>query len=352
MGNSTFLVGVNYVSAFHEYSPKFTNDTILRRDFSRFRQDGINLVVLGLYWYRLEGDTQGSYNGTRSILGDYGDIFLSDVKHVIGIAHKFNLKVLIDIHTIWGDDGLWSTPNYVVDPVTGKNDALAVVRSPVVREAFLNMFSHTVKYLAGTPGIWAWSLLNEPWYWPHQLPSPYSSINQEENFVTLIKNLSSMVKEYDGRPVTVKFVAGNVYNDSSGEPQINDIFVDDWHWDRRIFSAVDFIGFDAYIPIYSQLVQKWENMIAENVKGSIEGGKPVFMTEFGYTSDNSGLQATNYEDMVRFFKTLPVDGWTTWFWRCDWITDNLPIGKGYNLCASAAGDPRPAYYEMLRHFTE
>ncbi len=349
MGNSSFLAGLNYDSAFHWYSAQFTNDSVLRRDFSRFHQDGINLVELGLYWYRLEGDTQGDYNGTRSALGDYGDIFLGHVKHVISIARDYGLKVLVDIHTVWGVDGIWATPKYVADPVTGNSDTLAIVRSPAMREAFPNMFTHTVRYLAGTPGIWAWALLNEPWYYPHQLPPPFEGIDQEGNFATLIQNMSSMVRENDGRPVTVKFGSVNAFNDTAGEPQVGNIFVDDWHWDRRVLGSLDFLSFDTYIPPYPQLVQKWENITAGDVLGSAQKGKPVIITEFGYTSNDNNLQEANFRTMVDLFKSLPLDGWTAWEWRCDWVSDNVPIGEGYNRCASAGGTPRPAYYEIMNH---
>jgi len=55
--------GVNYLSLYHMYSSDYTTDDILRRDFSRFQQDGINVISLSLSWYRLEGNTRGDYDG-------------------------------------------------------------------------------------------------------------------------------------------------------------------------------------------------------------------------------------------------------------------------------------------------
>jgi len=342
--------GVNYLSLYHLYS---TTDDILRRDFSRFQKDGINVISLSLYWYRLEGNLRGSHDGIHPDGSPYGRRFLDDVKRVIGIAHEYGIKVLVTIHTLWGeDDSPWCTPDYVIDPVSGQNTGLAIVRSEDMKQAFIDMFNHTVRYLAGTPGILAWALLNEPWYWPHTLSPPYENINQKENFIDLIQKLSKIVKTLDGRLATVRFVNAHTWIGDDGVPRIKNIFIDDWGWDQRLFDALDFISFNAYIPEDSGLQDTWRNMTKENVVGSLQRNKRIWITEFGSNSDNDAIQSDYCREMVEFYKTLPIDGWVAWFWRSDaappgWNENPGEMGKGFNLCASAEGLPRPAYYETL-----
>jgi len=344
--------GVNYLSLYHMYSGDHTTDSILRRDFSRFRQDGITVISLSLYWYRLEGHERGSYDGIHADRSPYGNRFLDDVKRVINIAHEYDIKVLVTIHTLWGSsDSPWCTPDYVIDPVTGENIGLAIVRSEEMKRAFINMFNHTVRYLAGTPGIWAWAILNEPWYWPYKLPAPYDDINQKENFVDLIQKLSRIVRTVDGRPLTIRFSNTHTWV-SGGVAKIKNIFVNDWRWDQRIFDALDFVSFTAYIPEYPELESTWRSMTTTNVVGSIQRNKKVWITEFGFNSDNDDTQVSYYRKMMDFFKTLPVDGVAAWFWRSDaapsgWSENPGKMGKGANICASGEGEPRPAYFEML-----
>jgi len=343
--------GVNYLSLYHMYSSNHTTNDILRRDFSRFQKDGINVISLSLYWYRLEGHVRGSYDGVYPDGSPYGKRFLDDVKRVISIAHEYDIKVLVTIHTLWGDnDSSWCTPDYVIDPVSGKNIGLAIVRSEDMKQAFIDMFNHTVSYLAGTEGIWAWAILNEPWYWPHVLPPPYENVNQKESFIDLIQKLSNIVKTLDGRPVTVRFVNTHTWIGADGAPRMKNIFIDDWGWDQRIFNALDFISFNAYIPKYPELHDTWRNMTAENVVGGFQRNKRVWITEFGFNSDDDAAQASYYKEMLDFYKTLPIDGWIAWFWEGDAAADYQgfgAFGKGYNLCSSTDGSPRPAYYNLL-----
>jgi hypothetical protein len=302
-----------------------------------FQKNGIDVISISLYWYRIEGNTRGSYD----------DSFLGDVKRVITEANSRGLQVLVTIHTLWGDDSLWCTPTYVIDPVTGQNDGLAIVRSEDMKKAFLGMFNHTVRYLAGTPGIWAWAVLNEPWYWPHTLPEPFKNIDQKASFIDLIEKMSSVVRTVDGRPVTIRFVDMH----SSGSAWKN-IFVDDWAWDTRLLNALDFISFNAYIPSYSGLLDTWKQVLTENVAGSAQRGKKIWITEFGFNSDDDSTQVQYFSESVKFFKTLPIEGWIAWKWRSDkapagWNENPGEIGKGMNLCLSADGTPRPAYWQMF-----
>ncbi|MGD6934466.1 MAG: cellulase family glycosylhydrolase [Candidatus Bathyarchaeia archaeon] len=337
-----FQIGVNYMSTYHEYSTKYATDAILNRDFSKFQKDGITVISLSLYWYRIEGHTQGSYN----------DAFLDNIKHVIRIANQYSIKVLVTFHTLWGDDSPWCTPDYVIDPVSGKNIGLAIVRSPEMRQAYINMVKHTTAYLAGTPGIWAWAVLNEPWYWgrtssEHDFKTSNGQ-TQKENFIKLFQDLSKTVKAEDRRPVTIRFCNVKQYTAGDGNPNIKNIFTDDWKMDSRLFSAVDFVSFNVYPSSYPQLDASWLSMTKANIIDSSQNGKQVWITEFGYFATNDQTQqATAYQKMLDLFATLPIQGCLAWQWTDSTVQDANSQSFA-NICAdSATGEGKLAYQVMI-----
>jgi uncharacterized repeat protein (TIGR02543 family) len=347
-------VGVNYISTSHLYSSKYTTDEILERDFSKFKQDGIDVINLSLYWYRLEGNTQGSYNGTLPDGSIYGDVFLENVKHVIAVANQNGLKVMLTFHTLWGDDSTWCTPNYVIDSVSGKNIGLAIVRCSDMRQAYMAMFNHTVSYLADTPGIWAWAILNEPWYWGRSATEHDFITNngqtQKENFLTLFQELSTIIKTEDGRLVTIRFCNTHFYYRADGTPALKNIFVDDWTLDSRLFNSIDFISFNDYLPDNRQVMSLWKDMTSINVNESWKQGKTVGISEFGYASSDSDLQATYIQESMQFYQTLPIEFCLVWYWQSDRAIPTTfgDGGMGYNLCADAqTGNARSAYNVLI-----
>jgi hypothetical protein len=209
------------------------------------------------------------------------------------------------------------------------------------------MFNHTVRYLAGTPGIWAWAILNEPWYWPHKLNPPFDSIDQKENFVDLIQKLSNIVKTLDGRPVTIRFVDTHEDIEADGEPALRNIFVGDWNWDQRILNALDFISFNAYKPAALELETTWQNMTAANVASCVNYSEKVWITEFGSNSSDDTVQSEVIRGYVDFFKTLPIDGYMAWCWQHGVSTNSSDVMDRFNLYNSTEDTPRPAYYAML-----
>lgn len=349
----TGQIGVNYLSLYNLYSENYTTDAILRRDFEQFKRCGINIIALSLYWYRLEGNTMGDYDGVYSDGSYYGERFLEQIKRVSTVANDCGIKVLIRFHTLWGiEDSPWCTPDYVIDPVTRENIGLAIVRSENMKKAFIDMFNHTVSYLAGTPGIWAWIILSEPWYWPHDLDPPYDGINQKENFLDLIQTLSNIVKNVDGRPATVEFVNTHEDENSTGDAKLENIFAEDWNWDRRIFDSLDFISLSVFLPSTEKLYDIWSNMTSENVIGISQHNRKVWITSFGYSSDDDDDQSRHFKVMVDLFRTLPLQWGLAFFWRGDFTPAGFSeksdeIGKGFNLCASPDGRPRPAFFTMI-----
>ncbi len=331
--------GINYLSQWVWYKRDATTDEILRRDFAHFRADGIEYISLPLYWCRLEGNTRGDYTGADS----YGDAFLANTKRVIDIAGEYDIGVMVSISTQWGPEGTWSTPDYVIDPVTGRNEALAVARSQDMQDAFVEMFTHTVAYLKGSPNIWSWAL-NEPWYYPRTLPAPFEDVDQKENFIRLFQRMNAVVKSLDGRPFTVKFPS--VHN----EPQyVTDVFADNWGYDQRMLDIVDFVSFTTYLPDNAALIAEWRNIVAGNVAGCVSRGKQVWISEFG--TDKQGSEGVEiYRTMLSHLHTLPVQGIFPWMWRGDSAVPNPePPGTGYNICADPiTGSGTEAYQRVCR----
>lgn len=329
--DKTVAKGVNFLALHHAYE---STDAVLDRDFAKFKNDGLDYISVSMFWHHLEGATRGDYSA--------GDKFLSNVARVINKADEHGLKVLVTIHTMWNAE--WCIPKYVLDPVSGRRIGLAVVRSPEMKQAFLDMFTHTIDRLKGTRGIWAWAILNEPWYWPQQLDPPYNTINQKESFIDLIQKLSRIVKTLDGRPVTIRFVSAHPYIAADGSPQIKNTFVEGWGWDQRIFDALDFIGLNIYIPEDSRLYSAWKTINQGNVLGCVQRNKEVWLTECGYKSDDNKVQIEKYSRMMEFFKGLPISGLMPWYWRGDTRAGPMSPGGDFNLCSDGTtGEGRPSY---------
>lgn len=358
-------VGLNYLSRYHMYSSKYTTDDILRRDFSVFKQDEVELIVLSLYWYRLEGNTRGGYDGEylpypEGIGGPFGDRFLDNVKHVCRVASEYGLKVLLSINTLWGEtDSAWCTPDYVIDPVTGKNIGLAVVRSEDMKQAFLDMFTHVVQRMAdGTP-FYGWAILNEPWYWPLKLVPPFDHVDQKENFIDLMLKQREIVKHFDPKKITtIKFCSTHAWNGTDGRWHIKNIFEECWQWDDRILHAVDLVGFNVYLRGADQeiptndveLVDQWKSINERNFLWCAQLGKDVWITETGCQSDDDEFQRIRIRWFTDYFRTLPVKVVLGWCWESDETDPHAEYGypgRAFNFCEDVNGNPRLAYYELI-----
>jgi hypothetical protein len=333
--------GLNFLSLYHDYSQEFTTNEELRRDFDLFRNNNISIIAVNMYWYKIETER-----------GIYNDVFLENIKRVCRTAAEHGLQVLLTVHTLWGDaDSLWCTPDYVIDPESGVNVGSAVVRSEDMKQAFLDMFEHTVRYLAGTPGVWAWAILNEPSYWG-RTPDEYDFVTQNgktqrENFLDIIARQSAIVKAYDSRSlVTIRFVN-------------TEIFERDWNYDPIVFNNLDFIGLNAYIPLATDAsFSEVDAITRKNVEGCYRHGKKVWITEFGASESNDEVLRQVYEHAMEYYVGLGVQGAIAWFWMSDVAPSGytqVPAFGGFNL-ANPDGTARLAFYEMQstirNHVTE
>jgi hypothetical protein len=326
------------ISYFSRYDSWTTDNQTLQRDFSKFKSDGISVVNLAVHWYKIEKNR-----------GEYSDAFLDGVKRSIEIASNTGLKVRVCILASMNAAGL--TPDYVIDPVTGGNNALAIIRSDDMRKAYLDMYNYTTSYLS-KESIWGWNIFGEPWYFPRTLDPPFNSINQKENFITLFQELSTMVKAKVGSAtnIDVNFISTHMFTKMDGTPGYENLFEKDWGWDSRIFQCVDSIRF--VFSTYEQM-QKWPgyqyvydnciNITKSNVERCSELGKSVFLTlqADGDEYNDESVQLTAWKQMLSDITGFKLSGATAYAWRSD------KYGTGMNLCNDDQGNPRAAYYEFI-----
>lgn len=313
--SSPMLNGVNYLTLYNEYD---TAQTILDRDFSRFKADGINAIVIVLYWYRIES-SQGVYNQQ----------FINNVIRVANVANSYGLRVMFSFHTLIGDGDAWSNPSYVG---VGMN----LITNSSIASAYVAMVKWTVTQLKSLPNVWAYSVVNEPWYWP--LDSW-----RKANWINLIVQLSSTVKAVDKSPVTVRFVGA--------------LFDRDWSWDPNLLRALDFISINAYIDegannVYWNTFNEYHSGLSNITQKAATLGKQVEITEFGYSTSDDALQANRYQSYIDIFKSTPnLMGWLSWGDDSSYDPGNpswTAIGS-YSIVAQPTGTPRPAYTVLVQN---
>jgi hypothetical protein len=361
---------VNYftksISYYSKYNLWRTSEDVLRRDFSRFKNDGVQIVNLAIHWYRLEGNTQGDYYGN-----DYGNVVLDGVKRAIQIAVEVGLKPKVAFASGWGTDTSDTIPDYVIDPVEGKNMGLAIVRCDEMRQAFLDMYAHTVGYLAGAP-VWGWTILGEPWYSPRKFTQKWAednglvwnpewaNIDQKENFITLMQELTRMVRSTFGSQihVDINFVNLHIYKNPTGDLEFYNLFDLDWGWDSRIFQILNSVRWtfhpmldaQTYPNHYEEVYSKEFETLRCNIEGVHSRGLPALVltgtnggvAEDGTPLNDDAIQANDTKRILLDMKGLRADGVVLWCWM-----EGDRLGIGCNHCKDVQGNPRLAYYEFI-----
>lgn len=309
-------VGVNYLSLYNLYD---TPTEALQRDFAEFQNDGINTIVVLIFWYRVE-TSRGVYNQQ----------FISNVIRVCNVAAQYGLEVMVDFHTLIQDSDRWSNPDYVG---VGMN----LITNTTIANSYVAMVSWTVGQLREVPNIWSYAVLNEPWYWP-------LDDWRRTNWINLMVEAAGVAKQAAGRPVTVRFVAS--------------LFERDWGWDSRIINALDFISLNAYINDGSGRGIDWKtpdeysNGLRDVAQTAAGLGKPVQITEFGYDVSNDSVQADRYRVYTDIFKsTQNLIGWLSWGWDSSYDANNPGWGAcgAFSLAIRSTGTPRPAYLILVQN---
>ncbi len=318
------LRGINYVTRDHQYRL----DAIVENDMRRFAADGIDLINVSIYWYKVE-----------PVVDVYDREFLQDVRKFIECAYKHGLRTLVTMHTVWGNADAWSLPAYVIDPTNGKRQALAILHSDSIRESFLRMYEKMVTALAGTPGIWAFAMLNEPWYYP-------LTDSDKQAFIEIVTRQHSIhARLTPSIPVTIRFI-----NDKALESgTVINMFARDWGYDSRLLINLDFVGLNFY-PYSTghdeQLFAIRSTNLQANIDKLTQMRLPVLITEFGDNTADPAMQEKGYSNMIKLFKSIPqLQGWMPWAWLSEpFFTSN------YNLKTSTG--TAPGYQVFISNSTD
>lgn len=133
-GRHTILHGINmvckekekgYIGAYHE------------EDFQTLKQWGFNVIRLGIFW-----------DGVEPSPGQYDDNYLAEIDRIIGLAGKYELYVLLDMHQdlfscIFSDGAPeWATLTDGQEHIRTELWSEAYLISPAVQTAFDNFWNN------------------------------------------------------------------------------------------------------------------------------------------------------------------------------------------------------------------
>lgn len=293
--------GVNYITSNDVYSTAY--NTAYIRDFQRFKNDGLNTISISLYWEKIDAHLLVDKNLTSGFTIIYDNVYLDRIRTFLTTAKNNGMNVFISIHMSKSVDFRPSIMKYIA-----------------WRTRFLNMVKYLVNYLKGYPK-WAYGL-NEPWYWSGWSPLDYG-ILVKENMITLFVDMANICHNYTSEriPFTCRFVS-----DKNGKSHFNDQF----NWDSRIFTNLDFIGFN-----YPS-----SNTVNDISKVISNYNKKVWITEMGTYSTDDTAQANYYKNLIPLLKQHGASGWMAWMWNSQSFNDT------FNTCKDSSGNPRLAYYEL------
>lgn len=299
--------GVNYLSTWWHYEPKYLSDQELNSDFRLFKDNGLNYITLVAVWSYLE-PTRGNYNDTA----------LGDVKRVCQLAAAYGLQVIIDFHTLM-DENSFTMPAWL-----SHRKFETVFRDTTARNAWLNFLDHCVTYLSTVNNINSWHMMNEP------ARGSWACDVTITDFVNLWSDMRNIFKSHSAKPVSIRFSA--------------DAFDNDFHRDTRIYDICDYVGLNWYDSTYSP--EELTDLVTE-----IRQHRPVMISEFGYSqTDDDTLQADTYRRQIELFKQIGVNTCVAWLWRADFSlgSPDQP-GSGWNLAKNVSTEhayPRVAFYTL------
>ena len=311
---TTRHMGVSYLTRHHFYD---TPTETLEADFAKFRNDGIRTIAIVMFWYNLELSK-----------GVYDRQFINNVIRVCNVADMYGLEVMIDFHTLVNEEDSWTNPAYV-------GVAMRLMTDPEIANAYVAMLDWALSQLKDVKNIWAFSVLNEPWFWP-------LDEWRKTNWINLITELTNTARQITSKRVTIRFVSA--------------LFERDWDWDSRLLAALDFISLNARVSpnrtndVYWNNFDEYRSGLLEITKKAATLDKQVQITEFGYATYNNTLQADTYRNYIDIFDSTPnLIGWLSWCWERSYD----PNDPASNFVAASIFDPltetvRPAYFYLAK----
>ena len=293
--------GINYLSTYNHYEPQYLSDEQINQDFSLFQNQGITYLTLCAFWKQLEPK-----------LGEYNDTALAEIQHVCDLASNYNFKVIIDFHTKMNNNS-WTMPTWL-SPCKFET----VFFNSTIQEAWLNFLDHCASQLNDTTNIWSWHMMNEP------ARGNWACNVSIDDFVALWQNMSAIFKSYSNRPVSIRFAA-NMFTS-----------INQFNSDPRIFQVCDYLSLNFYD--YNCPRATLSSIVSTAKTNNIS----VLISEFGSNSTDEATQASDYQSLIAFFRSLGINDYAAWCWKIHVASNETP--ENFTICNSATGTPKPAFY--------
>jgi hypothetical protein len=256
----------------------------------------------------------------------YNQQFINNVIRVCNVADMYGLEVMIDFHTLVNKEDAWTNPAYV-------GVAMRLMTDPEIANAYAAMLDWTLGQLKDVKNIWAFSVLNEPWYWP-------LDEWRKTNWINLMTGLTNRARQITSKPVTIRFVSA--------------LFQRDWDWDSKLLAAIDFISLNARVSLSTTNNVYWNNFdeyrsgLLEIAKKAAALEKQVQITEFGYATYNNTLQAHIYRNYIETFDSTPnLIGWLSWCWDRSYDPNDPASNVAASIFDPLTETVRPAYFYLV-----
>jgi len=279
-------------------------DATLDRDFKRFKDDGIELIILPTFW-----------NAVESTRGTYSQAVVSRLNHIVDKAAAYNLKVIHNIHT-------WSTGSNVPSYIGNQRETF---KDAAKRTDWLNFVKAFITQL-DKPNVEGYQLCNE------------LGLNQYPNWINADGSItpemfySWMRDTYmAGKSVTSKPLAPRFGMIQAGPTYLIDETIKIW----------DYICLNYYDGIDTQ--STLQGLIDRSTRFA-NLGKHTWITEYGLKTQDDEAQRKLYAKVLSYFTQIGAHTAVNWWWSGlrGPATDDA---RYYNV-ADGSGIPRPAYYEI------
>lgn len=311
--SSDLRFGVNYQSTNHHYNQyEHLTDEVLDRDFQTFKNQGLQFIILNVIWKYFE-PAQGVYNEQA----------IKNLTRVCEFAEKYDLKVVIDFHTIVNKDSGWNIPEWVTPRYFE-----TVFTDSTVRQAWLNFLSYMTDRLDGVSNVESWQMMNEP------ARNSWACDVTVDDYLSLWTDMKTAIGQHSAKPVSIRFSAQTVYHFNN---------------DPRIYSTCDYFSINWYI----QDGPLSQSNFTAAVLDAQAHNRRVMVSEFGSDTGQNGelLEEAGvteqYQDSLELFRALGVDECVAYFWRADFnSTTPAKPGTGLNLAKDADGTPRDAFFAL------
>ncbi len=317
--------GVNYEGPYDwSYS---ISDGEIEQDFQLFKENNVDSIIINLIWSAFQ-------TGVNPPI--YNELNINNVKRVLAKAEQYEIGVCMSFFQYWMDT-ITGVPSWSIDPQTGNQRYIAIVRDETTKGYFLEMIGYLVDEFRYSSAINSWSLLNEPMH-----SGSYSSSQlaiEREEFHVLIEQGSDVIRLRDNRPITIKFTLPySPWHTRTGSDYSTFVDFD------RVMQSLDFMSINTFADpqdFGSSVTWQgttWDDFV-QAVEDTKNAGYPFWVSEFGNNNRKTEVQRIYYESTIHIFQNLGVNRCFSWVW-----VHNSQDEK-YNIC-KRRGIPKPAFFEL------